>query len=132
MIDGSISVDLVPQGTLAERIRAGGFGLGGVLTKTGLGTIAADGQKVIDIDGEQWLYASPLKADFALIHADRADYSGNLAYQLTATNFNPVMAMAGETVIVEPREISPVGVIPPDNVSTSGILVDYIILRGAA
>ena len=132
MIDGSIQVELVPQGTLAERIRAGGFGLGGVLTKTGLGTIAADGQKVIDIDGEQWLYAPPLRADFALIHADRADYSGNLAYQLTATNFNPVMAMAGETVMVEPREISPVGVIPPDNVSTSGILVDYIILRGAA
>jgi acetate CoA/acetoacetate CoA-transferase alpha subunit len=132
MIDGSIAVDLVPQGTLAERIRAGGFGLGGVLTKTGLGTIAAKGQKVIEIDGEDWLYAPPLKADFALIHADRADYSGNLTYQLTATNFNPVMAMAGETVIAEPREISPVGVIPPDHVSTSGVLVDYIILRGAA
>jgi acetate CoA/acetoacetate CoA-transferase alpha subunit len=132
MIDGSIAVELVPQGTLAERIRAGGFGLGGVLTKTGLGTIAADGHKVFDIDGEQWLFAPPIKADFALIHADRADYSGNLAYQLTATNFNPVMAMAGDTVIVEPREISPVGVIPPDHVTTSGVLVDYIVLRGAA
>jgi acetate CoA/acetoacetate CoA-transferase alpha subunit len=132
MIDGSIQVELVPQGTLAERIRAGGFGLGGVLTKTGLGTIAAKGQKVIDIDGDPWLYAAPLKADFALIHADRADYSGNLAYQLTATNFNPVMAMAGETVIVEPREIAPVGVIPPDHVGTSGVLVDYVILRDAA
>ena len=131
MISGEIEVELVPQGTLAERIRAGGFGLGGVLTKTGLGTIAAEGQRVIEIDGEEWLYARPIRADFALIHADRADYSGNLAYQLTATNFNPVMAMAAETVICEPREIIPVGVIPPDAVATPGIVVDLLIERAA-
>lgn len=131
MIDGTIDVQLVPQGTLAERIRAGGFGLGGVLTRTGLGTIAAKGQRVIEIDGEEWLFAPPLKADFALIHADRADYSGNLAYQLTATNFNPVMATAAATVIAESREIAPVGVIPPDHVTTPGVLVNYIIRRGA-
>ena len=115
MIDGAIAVDLVPQGTLAERIRAGGFGLGGVLTKTGLGTHRRPrARRSSRSTAKNGFYAPPLKADFALIHADRADYSGNLAYQLTATNFNPVMAMAGETVIVEPREISPVGVIPPD------------------
>jgi acetate CoA/acetoacetate CoA-transferase alpha subunit len=131
MIDGVIDVELTPQGTLAERIRAGGYGLGGVLTRTGLGTLAAKNQKIIEIDGEEWLYASPLKADFALIHADRADYSGNLAYQLTATNFNPVMATAASTVIAEPREIVPVGVLPPDHVTTPGILVDFLLRRGA-
>jgi acetate CoA/acetoacetate CoA-transferase alpha subunit len=131
MIDGVIQVELTPQGTLAEQIRAGGYGLGGVLTKTALGTIAAEGKKIIDIDGEQWLYAPPLRADFALIAADRCDHIGNVSYQLTATNFNPVMAMAAETVICEPREILPVGVIPPDSVNTPGVLVNYIIRRGA-
>ncbi len=132
MISGAIDVELTPQGTLAERIRAGGFGLGGVLTKTGLGTIAAKNQRTIDLDGETWLFAPPLKADFALIHADRADHSGNLAYQLTATNFNPVMATAAATVIAEPREIVPVGVIPPDHVTTPGVLVNFILRRGPA
>ncbi len=131
MISGEIDVELVPQGTLAERIRAGGFGLGGVLTKTGLGTMAEEGQRIIEIDGEQWLYAPPLRADFALIHADRADYSGNLSYQLTATNFNPVMAMAADTVICEPREIIPVGVIPPDAVTTPSVVVDLLVARAA-
>jgi acetate CoA/acetoacetate CoA-transferase alpha subunit len=131
MLSGEIDVELVPQGTLAERIRAGGFGLGGVLTKTGLGTMAAEGQRIIEIDGEEWLYAPPLRADFALIHADRADYSGNLSYQLTATNFNPVMAMAADTVICEPREIIPVGVIPPDAVTTPGVVVDLLVGRAA-
>ena len=106
MLSHEIDVELVPQGTLAERIRAGGFGLGGVLPRTGLGTLAAEGQRIIEIDGQQWLYASPLRADFALIHADRADHGGSLAYQLTA------MALAAKTVICEPREIVPVGVIP--------------------
>ncbi len=104
MIEGAIDVELVPQGTLAEQIRAGGYGLGGVLTKTGLGTIAAEGKRVIEIDGEPWLYAPPLRADFALICCDRADYNGNCSYQLTATNFNPVMATAAKTVICEPRD----------------------------
>jgi len=129
MIEGRIEVDLVPQGTLAERIRAGGYGLGGVLTRTGLNTIAAKGQRVIEIDGEDWLLATPLKAEFALIHADRADFVGNLTYELTATNFNPVMATAGATVIAEPREIVPVGLISPDNVNTPGVLVNYLIRR---
>jgi acetate CoA/acetoacetate CoA-transferase alpha subunit len=131
MLAGSIAVELVPQGTLAERIRSAGFGLGGVLTKTGLGTLAADGQRIIEIDGEEWLYAPPLPAEFALLHADRADYNGNLTYQLTATNFNPLMAMAAKTVICEPREILPVGAIPPDAVDTPGVLVDHLIRRAA-
>lgn len=129
MIAGEIEVELVPQGTLAERIRAAGYGLGGVLTKTGLGTIAAEGQRVIDIDGDPWLYAPPLFADFALVAAERADYNGNLSYQLTATNFNPVMAMAGRIVICESREILPVGAVPPDSVDTPGVLVDHLIER---
>lgn len=131
MISGAIEVELVPQGTLVERIRAGGYGLGGVLTKTGLGTIAAEGARTIEIDGEQWLLATPLKADFALIAADQADYSGNLQYQLTATNFNPIMALAAETVICEAREILPVGMISPDVVKTPGVVVDYLIERAA-
>jgi acetate CoA/acetoacetate CoA-transferase alpha subunit len=131
MIEGTIAVELVPQGTLAERIRAAGFGLGGVLTKTGLGTDAAAGQTILTINGEEWLYAPPLPADFALIHADRADYNGNLAYQLTATNFNPLMAMAGSVVLCEPREILPVGTIPPDAVDTPGVIVDHLIERAA-
>jgi acetate CoA/acetoacetate CoA-transferase alpha subunit len=129
MIDGKIKVDLVPQGTLIERIRAGGFGLGGVLTKTGLGTLAAEGQRTIEIDGEEWLLAPPLRAGFALVHADQADYMGNLTYQLTATNFNPILAMAADVVICEPREILPVGTLPPDAIKTPGILVDYLIGR---
>lgn len=127
--DGSMAVELVPQGTLAERIRAGGYGLGGVLTKTGLGTPVQDGGRVIEIDGEDWLFAPPLRADYALLHAERADHAGNLTYELTATNFNPVMAMAADHVIAEPRTIVPVGVIPPDDVKTPGVLIDCILAR---
>jgi len=130
MIAGEIEVDLVPQGTLAERIRAGGFGLGGVLTPTGVGTIVADGKRTIDIDGTAFLLELPVKADFALIACHRADYQGNLDYFLTARNFNPIMAMAGETVIAEPNEVVPVGVIPPDVVVTPHVLVDHFIEKG--
>lgn len=129
MLAGELEVELVPQGTLIERIRAGGFGLGGVLTPTGLGTAAAQGQRTIDIDGRTWLLALPLKADFALVAAEQADYAGNLQYQLTATNFNPIIAMAATTVIAQPREILPVGSLPPDTVKTPGVLVNYLIAR---
>jgi acetate CoA/acetoacetate CoA-transferase alpha subunit len=127
MFAGEIAVDLVPQGTLAERIRAAGYGLGGVLVKTGIGTLAAEGKQSVEVDGESWLLEKPLPADFALIHANQADYAGNLAYQLTSTNFNPVMAMAARTVICEAREILPIGMITPDQVNTPGVLVDYLI-----
>lgn len=126
MIAGEIDVELSPQGTFAERIRAGGFGLGGVLTATGIGTVIAEGKRVIEIDGETFLLERPLHADFALIAAYRSDYLGNLEYELTGRNFNPVMAMAADTVIVEAMDIIPVGVIPPDHVVTQHVLVDYI------
>lgn len=131
MISGEIAVELVPQGTLVERIRAAGVGLGGVLTRTGLGTVVEDGKQRVTIDGEDWLLETPLKADFALIAAQRCDYVGNLDYTLTAHNFNPVMALAATTVIAEPEEIVPVGVIPPDAVKTPGALISYVIRRAA-
>src|SRR6186713_2977377 len=105
MIAGEMAVDLVPQGTLIERIRAGGFGLGGVLTPTGVGTIVEEGKRRIELDGKSFLLETALRADFALVHAFLADYSGNLAYALTARNFNPVIAMAGNTVIVTAEHI---------------------------
>jgi len=126
---GELIAELCPQGTLAERIRAGGHGLGGVLTPTGVGTMAAEGKQTIEIDGQSFLLERPIRADFALIAAHRADYSGNLAYFLTSRNFNPIMAMAGKTVIAEPAEIVPVGVIAPDEVVTPHVLVDYIVAR---
>ncbi len=129
MIDGSIKVDLVPQGTLAERVRAGGSGLGGFLTPTGVGTVVAEGKREIEVDGVVYLLELPLRADFALLAAHEADYNGNLTYRLTATNFNPVMALAADCVIAEPNEIVPVGVIPPDAVRTPGILVTHLLER---
>lgn len=131
MLAGALKVDLVPQGTLIEQIRAGGVGLGGVLTRTGVGTLAAEGKRTLEIDGQTWLLERPLRGDFALIAANQADYVGNLAYQLTEHNFNPVMALAADTVIAEPKVIVPVGVIPPDAVKTPGILVDVLLERAA-
>jgi len=124
---GELEVELVPQGTLAERIRAAGVGLGGILTPTGVGTLVAEGKQIIEVDGKEYLLELPLSADFALIAARSCDYVGNLSYMLTATNFNPIMALAGRTVICEPEEIVPVGVIPPDAVKTPGVLVDHVI-----
>ena len=130
MISGETQVELVPQGTLAERIRAGGYGLGGILTPTGVGTLAEEGRRTIEVDGVTFLLELPLRADFALIHAMVADYLGNLYYALTARNFNPVMAMAADTVIVSAENIVPVGVISPDHVVTPAPLVDYFIMNG--
>ena len=129
MIAGEIDVELVPQGTLVERIRAGGMGLGGVLTPTGLGTEVEIGKQTIEVQGQRFLVETPLKADFALIGAWQADYVGNLSYLLTAHNFNPIMALAGKVVIAEPESIVPVGVIPPDAVKTPGVLVDHLLIR---
>jgi acetate CoA/acetoacetate CoA-transferase alpha subunit len=127
MLGGQMSIELVPQGTLAERIRAGGYGLGGILTPTGVGTVVEEGKRKIDVDGTEYLLERPLRADFALVHAFLADYLGNLAYALTARNFNPLMAMAGATVIVAAEHIVPVGLIAPDHVITPAPLVDYIV-----
>jgi acetate CoA/acetoacetate CoA-transferase alpha subunit len=129
MSAGAIEVELIPQGTLAERIRAGGAGLGGVLTPTGVGTMVAQGKQTVEIDGANYLIEKPLRADFALLRAHEADYCGNLTYRLTAANFNPVMAFAADRVIAEPDEIVPAGVIPPDAVRTPGTLVTHLISR---
>ena len=130
MIAGETEVILVPQGTLAERIRAGGFGLGGVLTPTGFGTVVAEGKQTIEVEGKKFLVEAPLRADFALLAAHRSDYRGNLEYSLTARNFNMVMAMAADKVIAEPEHIVPVGMISPDAVATPFPVVDYLIERG--
>jgi acetate CoA/acetoacetate CoA-transferase alpha subunit len=127
MMSGQLNVELVPQGTLIERIRAGGHGLGGVLTPTGLGTIVEENKQRIEVDGKSYLVETALCADFALVHAFLADYVGNLSYALTARNFNPVIAMAGTTVIANADHIVPVGVIAPDHVITPAPVVDYLI-----
>jgi acetate CoA/acetoacetate CoA-transferase alpha subunit len=127
MVAGELEVDLVPQGTLIERIRAGGCGLGGVLTQTGLGTPVEEGKQRVQVNGKTYLLETPLRADFALVQAFLADYLGNLYYALTARNFNPVMAMAADTVIVCAENIVPIGVITPDHVVTPAPLVDYLI-----
>ena len=129
---GDIEVELVPQGTLVERIRSGGYGLGGVLTPTGVGTAVQVGKRTLEIEGKLFLLELPLKADFALINARRADHIGNLTFAMTARNFNPLMAMAATTVIAEPQEIVPVGVISPDDVMTPAVLVDYLVARRRA
>jgi acetate CoA/acetoacetate CoA-transferase alpha subunit len=130
MMANKVAVNLVPQGTLVERIRAGGAGLRGVLTPTGAGTVVAEGKQQIEIDGKHYLLERALRSQFALIHAFLADYLGNLSYALTARNFNPVMAMAADTVIVTAEHIVPVGVIAPDHVMTPAPLVDYLIANG--
>ena len=129
MLSGAIAVELVPQGTLAERIRAGGAGLGGVLTATGLGTLAGEGRQVVQVDGREYLIEPALKAEIALVAARSADYAGNLVYSLTARNFNPLMAMAAETTIAEANEVVPLGVLAPDVIHTPGVLIDHLLER---
>jgi len=129
MLAGELEVELVPQGTLVERIRAGGFGLGGVLTPTGVGTEVEKGKRQIKVDGKDYLLEVALRADFALVQAFLADYVGNLSYALTARNFNPIIAMAAETVLANADNIVPVGVISPDHVMTPAPIVDYLVLN---
>jgi acetate CoA/acetoacetate CoA-transferase alpha subunit len=127
MLAGTLAVDLVPQGTLIERIRAGGYGLGGILTPTGVGTLVEQGKRVIEVDGRPFLLETALRADFALVHALMADYLGNLRYGLTARNFNPVIALAADSCIATADHIVPVGVIPPDDVMTPAPIVDVLV-----
>ena len=129
MLAGELEVELVPQGTLIERIRAAGYGLGGVLTPTGVGTVVEEGKRKVEVDGREYLLEKPLFADFALVEAFLADYLGNLTYVLTARNFNPVIAMAGATVIVDAEHVVPIGMISPDHVMTPAPLVDWIVVR---
>ncbi|ODM58951.1 CoA transferase subunit A [Vibrio harveyi] len=130
MNEGTLEVELVPQGTLAERIRSAGAGLGGVLTPTGLGTIVAENKRLIEVDGKQYLLEMPLKADLALIRGSKVDRRGNVFYSKTTQNFNPLMATAAETVVVEPEQIVELGDIEPEAVHTPSLYVDYILVEG--
>lgn len=127
MQSGEMEVELVPQGTLAERVRAAGCGLGGVLTPTGLGTIVAEGKPVVNVDGKDYLLEKPLKADVALLGGTIVDEAGNVIFAKTTKNFNPLMGTAADLVIVEAEKIVKVGDIDPDHVMLSRIFVDYIV-----
>lgn len=127
---GELDVELVPQGTLVERIRSGGAGLGGVLTPTGIGTPVADGKDVVTVDGKQFLLEKPLRADVALINGYRVDPAGNVWYRGDARNFNPVMATAADVVIAEADHLVELGDIPPEDVVTPGVFVDFIVEGG--
>lgn len=127
MNTGELIIEFSPQGTLAERVRAGGAGLGGVLTPTGLGTVIEEGKQKIEIDGEVFLLEKPIRADFAFIKGSVGDEFGNLIYKGTTQNFQPLMAMAADCVVAEIEEIHPIGQIPMEQIHTSGIFVDYIL-----
>lgn len=127
MNSGELEVEFSPQGTLAERVRAGGAGLGGVLTPTGLGTLVAEGKQVVCVDGKEYLLEKPLRADVALIGASVGDEAGNLVYKGTTQNFNPLMATAADLVIAEVEELVEKGEVFPELVRTPGIFVDYVV-----
>lgn len=128
MIAREMEVQLVPQGTLIEQIRCGGAGLGGFLTPTGVGTIVEDGKQTLTLDGKIWLLERPLRADLALIRAHRADPLGNLTYQLSARNFNPLIALAADITLVEPDELVETGDLLPDQIVTPGAVIDHIVI----
>jgi len=124
---GEIEYELIPQGTLAERIRSAGAGLGGFLTPTGVGTIVEEGKQKLTVNGKEYLLELPIRAEIALLHAWKADTSGNLVYRIATRNFNPLMAMAADLVVVSAEEIVEVGMLDPDLVHTPGKLVDMLI-----
>ena len=127
MNEGETEVVLVPQGTLAEQIRAGGFGLGGVLTPTGLGTAVEEGKQIIEVQGKKYLLEEPLRADVALIYANKADEKGNLSFHGATRNFNLVMAAAADTTIVQAEKVVPVSAINPNDVVCPAVFVNYIV-----
>ena len=128
--EGKMELELFPQGTYVEKIRAGGAGLGGFLTPTGVGTVVEEGKQIIEVGGRKYILELPLTADVALIRAFRADRMGNLTYTGTNKNFNPTMATAAKIVIAEVDEVVNVGELDPDNIVTQGILVDMLVLKG--
>lgn len=127
MNNGEMEIEFSPQGTLAERVRCGGSGLGGVLTPVGLGTVIEEDKQTVTVDGKDYLLEKPLRADIALISAHHGDTWGNLIYKGTEQNFNPLMAMAADTVIAEIKEMDEVGTLPPESIHTPHIFVDYIV-----
>ena len=128
MITQEMEVQLVPQGSLIEQIRCGGAGLGGFLTPTGVGTVVEEGKQTLQLDGKTWLLERPLRADLALIRAHRADPLGNLTYQLSARNFNPLIALAADITLVEPDEMVATGELLPDQIVTPGAVIDHIVI----
>ncbi len=130
MTSGEMEVELVPQGTLAERVRAGGAGLGGFLTPTGVGTLVEEGKQKLTVNGKDYLLELPLRADIAIVKAWKADRSGNLVYRRAARNVNPLLAMAADLVGVEAEALVEVGELDPDSVVTPGTLVDFIVEGG--
>jgi acetate CoA/acetoacetate CoA-transferase alpha subunit len=129
---GKMELELSPQGTFVERIRAGGFGLGGFLTPTGVGTIVEDGKQVLEVNGKKYILELPLRADVSLVRAYKADRMGNLIYKGTNQNFNPAMATAAEIVIAEVDSVVDVGELDPNEIVTQGILVDMIVVKGGS
>jgi len=127
MTEGELDVELVPQGTLIERIRCGGYGLGGVLTQTGLGTLVEEGKQKVEVDGVTYLLEKPLRADFSILFGAVVDKNGNIVYRGSTNNFNEMMASAADIVIVEAAEVAEIGDINPNHVKTPGIFVDYIV-----
>jgi len=127
MFSGEMEVELVPQGTLAERIRAGGAGLGGILTQTGLGTDVQKGKEIINVDGHDFILEKGITADIAIILGSVVDTTGNVMYYGTTRNFNPIIATAADLVIVEGKEIVEPGCIDPNHVVTPGLFVDYVV-----
>lgn len=130
-LNGELEVELVPQGTLAERIRAGGAGIGGFYTPTGVGTVVADGKEVREIDGRQYVLEHPIRGDYAFIKGWKADTLGNIVYRKTARNFNPMMAAAGRITIVEVEELVQPGELDPDVIHTPGVYVQRIVVGSA-
>ena len=127
MASGTIEVEFCPMGTLAERIRAGGMGLGGILVKTGLGTVAQEGKQLVEVNGETWILETALRADISLVRAGTADAYGNLTYRGTARNSNHVVATAGDLTIVQADQLVELDSIPPESIVTPGIFVDMIL-----
>lgn len=128
LLKKSIEVELVPQGTLAERIRAGGIGLGGFFTPTGVGTIVEEGKELREFNGQKMIFETALKADFAILRAHIADTFGNLRFYKTSRNFSPLMAMAGKVAVVEAEKIVPFGAIDPDDIHLPGIFINRLFL----
>ena len=125
-----LELELVPQGTFVERIRCGGFGIGGFLTPTGVGTVHEEGKQTIEVEGKKYILELPLKADVAFIRAYHADGAGNLTYYGTNRNFNPAIATAAKYVVAEVDEIVPIGSINPNDVVTPGVFIDALVLKG--
>ena len=126
-LDGKLEVELTPQGTLAERIRAGGAGIAGFYTPTGVGTVAAEGKEVREIDGKKYVFERPLRADLAIVRAAKGDVFGNLRFDRTARNFNPIMATAADLTIAEVDKLVDAGGMDPDDVHLPGIFVKRIV-----